>query len=55
MKTGDAPERVVTSSALFTASTMLLGPIAILGSAGEVTLGLLDPACSSASRSLIPG
>ncbi len=55
MKTRAAPERVVTSSALFATSTMLLGPIAMLGSAGDVTLGLLDPACWSASRSLSPG
>ena len=55
MNVGVAPERVVTSIALFATSTMLLGPIAMLGSAGEVTLGLLDPACWSASCSLRPG
>ncbi len=41
---GSEPVRVLISRALLTASTMLLGPTAMLGSAGVVTRGLPDPA-----------
>src|SRR5579864_7882403 len=55
MKTGVVKARFVTSRALLTASTTLLPPTAMLGSAGVVTAGFPDPAAATACSSLMPG
>jgi hypothetical protein len=54
MYVGDTPERVVISRALFAASTTLLGPTAMLGSAGVVTAAFPVPAAVIAAFSLSP-